>query len=89
MTDRRALLRTLPAIDKLLATPQLTELAKLQPHQLIVEAAQRIVDDLRRQLLDEAAPLPGLELETVAGQVTATGEVIAIQVPEHLISEKD
>ena len=71
MTDRRALLRTLPAIDKLLATPQLTELAKLQPHQLIVEAAQRIVDDLRRQLLDEAAPLPGLELETVAGQVTA------------------
>lgn len=71
MTDRRALLRTLPAIDKLLATPQLTELAKFQPHQLIVEAAQRIVDDLRGQLLDEAAPLPGLELETVAGQVTA------------------
>ncbi len=28
MSDRRALLRTLPAIDKLLATPCLTELAE-------------------------------------------------------------
>ena len=38
MSDRRALLRTLPAIDKLLATTLLTELTGTQPHLLIVEA---------------------------------------------------
>ena len=71
MSDRRALLRTLPAIDKLLATTLLTELAKGQPHLLIVEAAQQTVDDLRRQLLNEKAALPDLDLETVAAQVAA------------------
>ena len=71
MSDRRALLRTLPAIDKLLATTLLTELAKGQPHLLIVEAAQQTVDDLRCQLLNEKAALPDLDLETVAAQVCA------------------
>ncbi len=71
MSDRRALLRTLPAIDKLLATTRLTELAKTQPHLLIVDAAQKTVDDLRRQLLDEKAPLPDVALEVVAQKVAA------------------
>ena len=71
MSDRRALLRTLPAIDKLLATTLLKELAKDQPHLLIVEAAQQTVDYLRRQLLNEKAALPVLDPETVAAQVCA------------------
>ena len=71
MTDRRALLRALPAIDKLLATPCLRELAENRPHRLIVEAAQRTVDGLRRTLLDEQAPLPDLDLETIVAQVAA------------------
>ena len=71
MSDRRALLRTLPAIDKLLATTLLTELAKTQPHLLIVAAAQQTVDDLRRQLLNEKAALPDLDLENAAAQVCA------------------
>ena len=49
----------------------LTELAQTQPHLLIVEAAQQTVDELRRQLLDEKAALPDLDLETVAAQVAA------------------
>jgi len=71
MSDRRSLLRTLPAIDKLLATNVLTELAKGKPHLLIVEAAQQTVDDLRRQLLNEKAALPDLDLETVTANVCA------------------
>jgi L-seryl-tRNA(Ser) seleniumtransferase len=66
MTDRRVLLRTLPGIDKLLATELLTRLLETLPHTLIVEAAQTTVDELRRQLLDETAPIPELAEETVA-----------------------
>lgn len=69
MSDRRALLRTLPAIDKLLATPQLTELAEVHPHNLIVDAAQITVAELRRLLLDEKAPLPDLVLAAVVEKV--------------------
>lgn len=71
MSDRRALLRTLPAIDRLLGTPCLTQLEQTQPHILIREAAQNIVDELRRQLLDEQAPLPDLDLDAVANIVAA------------------
>jgi len=69
MPDRRALLRSLPAIDKLLATEALTQVAKTRPHALVVEAAQTTVDQLRKQLLDDKAPLPAIELSAVAQQV--------------------
>ena len=69
MPDRHALLRRLPAIDKLLATPQLSALANQHPHALMVEAAQTTVDRLRRQLLDDQAPQPSLAIDTVADQV--------------------
>jgi L-seryl-tRNA(Ser) seleniumtransferase len=73
MPDRRALLRTLPAIDRLLGSRILSNLEETQPHLLILEAAQKVVDDLRRQLLDEQAPLPDLETEAVA-------ELVAVRV---------
>jgi L-seryl-tRNA(Ser) seleniumtransferase len=79
MSDRRALLRSLPAIDKLLATELLTKLVDTQPHVLIVEAAQKTVDQLRKQLLDDEAPLPNLELTAVAEQVA--GEVAKLAKP--------
>jgi L-seryl-tRNA(Ser) seleniumtransferase len=75
MPDRRALLRTLPAIDRLLCTPLLAELEQTQPHILIREAAQKTVDDLRQQLLDEQAVLPDLDLGAVAS-------LVAIRVAE-------
>jgi L-seryl-tRNA(Ser) seleniumtransferase len=77
MSDRRALLRTLPAIDRLLATSRLTELEESLPHMLILEAAQKVVDDLRRQLLDQQAPLPDLDIEAVANRVADQVELMA------------
>lgn len=71
MTDRRALLRTLPAIDRLLGTPLLAELGQTQPHILIREAAQKTVENLRRQILDDQAALPDLDLDAVATLVAA------------------
>ncbi|MDH3809867.1 MAG: L-seryl-tRNA(Sec) selenium transferase [Desulfuromonadales bacterium] len=73
MPDRRALLRTLPAIDRLLGSRILSKLEETQPHLLILEAAQKVVDNLRQQLLDEQAPLPDLETEAVA-------ELVAVRV---------
>jgi L-seryl-tRNA(Ser) seleniumtransferase len=69
MSDRRAFLRTLPAIDRLLGSPLLTRLEQTQPHILIREAAQTVVDDLRSQVLDEQAPLPDLNVEAVVALV--------------------
>ncbi len=77
MSDRRALLRTLPAIDRLLATSLLTELAQSRPQVLIREAAQRVVDNLRQQILDDQAPLPELGIQAVAEQVAARVEEMA------------
>jgi len=71
MPDRRALLRSLPAIDRLLGTPQLTELELAQPHLLIRDAAQKIVEELRLQILDEQACLPELDIVAVASLVSA------------------
>jgi L-seryl-tRNA(Ser) seleniumtransferase len=71
MSDRRALLRTLPSIDRLLSTPLLTELEQTQPHILIREAAQKTVEDLRRQILDDQAALPDLDLNTVTTLIAA------------------
>lgn len=77
MSDRRALLRTLPAIDRLLGTSRLSKLAESLPHMLIREAAQKVVDDLRQQLLDEQAPLPDLGIEAVAERVACQVELMA------------
>ena len=71
MSDRRALLRTLPSIDRLLSTPLLTELEQTQPHILIREAAQKTVEDLRRQILDDQAALPDFDLNTVTTLIAA------------------
>ena len=71
MSDRRALLRTLPAIDRLLGSAILKQLEDSQPHLLIRDAAQQVVDGLRQQLLDEQAALPDLNIEAVAEQVAS------------------
>ncbi|MGW8311949.1 MAG: L-seryl-tRNA(Sec) selenium transferase [Desulfuromonadales bacterium] len=65
MSERRARLRLLPAIDRLLDSPQLRSLALHCPHVLIRDAAQQTVEQLRRQILDEQASLPDLEFSSV------------------------
>jgi len=77
MSDRRALLRQLPAIDRLLGSPLLGTLEQTLPHILILEAAQKVVDELRRQLLDERAPLPEFGFETVVEWIAARAAEMA------------
>jgi len=66
MSDRRNLFKTIPAIDKILNSPVLQ--AVDAPHLLLVEAAQKAVADVRRQIADEALPLPDCQLETISRQ---------------------
>ena len=71
MTDRHPLLRQLPAIDRLLGIPPLAQLAAVHPHMQLREAAQRAVEEVRRQLLDEQAPLPDLDPAAVAARAAS------------------
>ena len=73
MTDRRARLRQLPAIDRLLNTAPLSALAADHPHVQLRAAAQRAVEELRARLLDERAPLPDLDPAAVAERA---GEIL-------------
>ncbi len=66
MTDRRNLLKTIPAVDKLLNAPTLKETANNCPHALLVEAAQNAVEALRKTILDDTQPEPDCSIESVA-----------------------
>jgi L-seryl-tRNA(Ser) seleniumtransferase len=66
MTDRHQFLRQLPAIDRLLGTPPLVDLADRHAHAQLRVAAQQAVDELRRRLLSGEEPLPDLAPEAVA-----------------------
>jgi L-seryl-tRNA(Ser) seleniumtransferase len=66
MTDRHALLRQLPAIDRLLNTPPLSDLAEKHAHAQLRVAAQQAVDELRRRLLAGEGSLPDLAPAAVA-----------------------
>ena len=68
MSDRRSLLKQIPAIDKLLNTPTLQSQAEDCPHLLLVEAAQLAVEELRKQILDEKRPEPDCAIEAIAGR---------------------
>ena len=77
MSDRRALLRHLPAIDRLLSSPVLGQLEQTLPHILIREAAQKVVDELRRQVFDERAPQPDLRFDAVVERTAARAAALA------------
>ncbi|MHB8708522.1 MAG: L-seryl-tRNA(Sec) selenium transferase [Desulfuromonadales bacterium] len=66
MTDRQALLRQLPAIDRLLNTAPLADLAGSHAHAQLRAAAQLAVDELRQHLLSGEEPLPDCSPEAVA-----------------------
>ncbi|TYO96113.1 L-seryl-tRNA(Sec) selenium transferase [Geothermobacter ehrlichii] len=56
-TDKQALLRKLPAVDRLLKAPAVRRLETEIPHPLLLEACQRVVDRLRQEILrDQALP---------------------------------
>jgi L-seryl-tRNA(Ser) seleniumtransferase len=68
MSERQALLRQLPSIDRLLGSTSLLALAASCPHVLLREAAQMAVAEVRRGLLDQSADPPDCSLETVAAR---------------------
>jgi len=70
MKNHVALLKQLPAIDRLLQHPALAD--NPAPHCLIVEAAQETVDQCRRAILDsrDEAP-PSVDLDRLASQAAA------------------
>jgi L-seryl-tRNA(Ser) seleniumtransferase len=51
MTTKNALLRELPAVDRILHAPPLAEMAEDSPHTLLLEAAQEAVAEVRREIL--------------------------------------
>ncbi len=79
MSDRRSLLKTIPAIDKILNRPAMQASASSAPHILMVEAAQRAVESLRRQLLDESQSVPDCSLDAVA--TSAAGHLEQMMTP--------
>jgi len=65
---RQQLVRSLPAIDKLLNTPPLLELEAQQvPRNALVMAAREVIDELRLQILSSAMPSEDeIRLERIA-----------------------
>ncbi|MGB9589170.1 MAG: L-seryl-tRNA(Sec) selenium transferase, partial [Armatimonadota bacterium] len=65
---RQQLVRSLPAVDKLLNTPPLLELEAQQvPRNALVMAAREVIDELRSQILTSAMPSEDeLRLERIA-----------------------
>jgi L-seryl-tRNA(Ser) seleniumtransferase len=79
MTDRRTLLRQLPAIDRVLNALPLSDLTDCHPHAQLRVAAQQAVDELRRQLLAGKEPHPNLAPEAVAR--LAAGYLSVLETP--------
>lgn len=71
MAAMTALLKQLPAIDRLLNAPPLLAIAVEIPRSLLLEAAQETVAALRQELLNLSAeaPVPELSVEAVAQRV--------------------
>jgi L-seryl-tRNA(Ser) seleniumtransferase len=51
--DKQSLLRRIPAVDRVLAAPELEDAMNTHPRSLVVEAVHQVLDELRRDLLRE------------------------------------
>jgi len=77
MDDRQALLKQLPAVDRLLNEPVLSALCGQIPRVLVVEAAQQAVETLRRQILTAPETPPDLSVVAVAEAAARLAEAKA------------
>ncbi len=77
MSDRQALLRQIPSIDRLLGSEPLQELAATCPHVLLREGAQQAVAEVRQALLDESSKTPDCSVEGVAGRAAELAKIAA------------
>lgn len=70
MEERQELLRSLPAVDRVLRDPFLAGLAELLPQDALSGAAQEVIADLRREIMKGASDVADrLSLTRVAGAV--------------------
>ncbi len=77
MSDRQALLRQLPSIDRLLGAAPLLQLAETCPHVLLREAAQTAVAEVRQALLDKGSATPDCSVVAVAGRAAELARLAA------------
>ncbi|BCR03979.1 L-seryl-tRNA(Sec) selenium transferase [Desulfuromonas versatilis] len=76
MKPEQALLKQLPAVDRILRAAPLAALAERVPHRILLEAAQQTVESLRRAILQgiEAIDPAQLEIDRVATTAAAKAE---------------
>ncbi len=74
MDDQKSLLRRIPAVDRILNEPALSRLAASCPRVLLLESAQEIVAELRREILAAPAKAPDLSPAAVATMAARRAE---------------
>jgi len=72
MTDKNSLLRSLPAVDKILQAPPFSRLADQLPHVYLLEAAQQAIESCRQAILGgEQLGDQELSVEAIASRAEA------------------
>jgi len=81
MSDKQSLLRNLPAVDKLLKSRAMQELAAEVPHPLQLEACQSTVEKLRASILGAPEKFSSLDLEVESVALQAAQRARQLQRP--------
>jgi L-seryl-tRNA(Ser) seleniumtransferase len=70
-TDKKALFKKIPAVDRLLDTPRIIEASAEYPRSLILRAIHQILDELRKDLAEggETREASLLKIETISDKV--------------------
>ena len=78
--EQSELLRQIPSVDELLAQPRLAELSKRVDHNLIVEVARTVLDDLRARITGQETTAILAEISPVACDAASLEERITALV---------
>jgi L-seryl-tRNA(Ser) seleniumtransferase len=78
--EQSELLRQIPSVDELLAQPRLAELSKRVDHNLVVEVARTVLDDLRARITGRVATAILAEISPVACDAASLEERITALV---------
>ena len=71
-STKQTLFQKIPAVDRLLLSPEITDAAAIYPRNLILTAINKVLDDIRTKIQKEyiTEEDPALLMETVAGLIT-------------------
>ncbi len=78
--EQSELLRQIPSVDELLAQPRLAELSKRVDHNLVVEVARTVLDDLRARITGQVTTAILAEISPVACDAASLEERITALV---------